>query len=146
MYLGMSPFDAPGTYSLLQWTETVEGIFYPRGGFHKVVESLVNIAESHGAKFHYSSPISHVLMDGKGVEAKGIQLESGDKVDADIVVVNADLAYAYGSLFRDATGAEGTVRDPKKAQSMRDKPHSSVNSFENTSPALSLSDVSPKTM
>lgn len=36
MYLGSSPFDAPGTYSLLQWTETVEGIWYPRGGFHKV--------------------------------------------------------------------------------------------------------------
>lgn len=36
MYLGSSPFDAPGTYSLLQWTETVEGIWYPKGGFHQV--------------------------------------------------------------------------------------------------------------
>lgn len=26
MYLGSSPFDSPGTYSLLQWTETCEGI------------------------------------------------------------------------------------------------------------------------
>jgi len=25
-----------GRSSLLQWTETVEGIWYPRGGFHKV--------------------------------------------------------------------------------------------------------------
>ena len=25
-----------GWGSLLQWTETVEGIWYPRGGFHKV--------------------------------------------------------------------------------------------------------------
>jgi phytoene desaturase (3,4-didehydrolycopene-forming) len=36
MYMGMSPFDAPGTYSLLQYTELAEGILYPRGGFHKV--------------------------------------------------------------------------------------------------------------
>lgn len=36
MYMGMSPFDAPGTYSLLQYTELTEGIMYPRGGFHKV--------------------------------------------------------------------------------------------------------------
>lgn len=36
MYMGMSPFDAPGTYSLLQYTELAEGIWYPRGGFHKV--------------------------------------------------------------------------------------------------------------
>jgi len=32
----MSPFDAPGTYSLLQYTELTEGIWYPIGGFHKV--------------------------------------------------------------------------------------------------------------
>jgi phytoene desaturase (3,4-didehydrolycopene-forming) len=36
MYMGMSPFDAPGTYSLLQYTELAEGIWYPKGGFHKV--------------------------------------------------------------------------------------------------------------
>jgi phytoene desaturase (3,4-didehydrolycopene-forming) len=36
MYMGMSPFDAPGTYSLLQYTELAEGIWYPRGGFHMV--------------------------------------------------------------------------------------------------------------
>lgn len=36
MYLGMSPFDAPGTYSLLQYTELVHGIAYPAGGFQKV--------------------------------------------------------------------------------------------------------------
>lgn len=32
MYMGMSPFDAPGTYSLLQYTELAEGIWYPIGG------------------------------------------------------------------------------------------------------------------
>jgi phytoene desaturase (3,4-didehydrolycopene-forming) len=36
MYMGMSPFDAPGTYTLLQYTELAEGIWYPIGGFHKV--------------------------------------------------------------------------------------------------------------
>lgn len=36
MYMGMSPFDAPGTYSLLQYTELAEGIWYPEGGFHRV--------------------------------------------------------------------------------------------------------------
>jgi len=40
MYMGMSPFDAPGTYSLLQYTELAEGIWYPVGGFHKVRTAL----------------------------------------------------------------------------------------------------------
>ena len=36
MYMGMSPFDAPSTYSLLQYAEQVQGIWYPEGGFFKV--------------------------------------------------------------------------------------------------------------
>jgi phytoene desaturase (3,4-didehydrolycopene-forming) len=42
MYMGMSPFDAPGTYSLLQYTELAEGIWYPEGGFHKVCWHAMN--------------------------------------------------------------------------------------------------------
>jgi phytoene desaturase (3,4-didehydrolycopene-forming) len=41
MYMGMSPFDAPGTYSLLQYTELAEGIWYPLGGFHRVRLPLI---------------------------------------------------------------------------------------------------------
>jgi phytoene desaturase (3,4-didehydrolycopene-forming) len=36
LYLGMSPFDTPGTFSLLQYAELTEGVWYPIGGFHKV--------------------------------------------------------------------------------------------------------------
>lgn len=40
MYLGMSPFDAPATYSLLQYTEMTDGIWYPIGGFRTVRTSV----------------------------------------------------------------------------------------------------------
>lgn len=40
MYLGMSPFEIPGTYTLLQYAELVGGIWYPRGGFHQVSTCL----------------------------------------------------------------------------------------------------------
>lgn len=36
MYMGMSPYQAPGTYTLLPYSETVDGIWYPRGGFQVV--------------------------------------------------------------------------------------------------------------
>lgn len=36
MYLGMSPFETPGTYTLLQYAELAGGVWYPRGGFHRV--------------------------------------------------------------------------------------------------------------
>ncbi|KAF6816464.1 phytoene dehydrogenase [Colletotrichum plurivorum] len=97
MYMGMSPFDAPATYSLLQYTEFAEGIWYPRGGFHSVVAALVRIGERLGVEYRLNTPVSRVLTDGK--RATGVVLESGESLNADVVVVNADLVYAYGNLL-----------------------------------------------
>jgi phytoene desaturase (3,4-didehydrolycopene-forming) len=36
MYLGMSPYRAPGTYTLLPYIEISDGIWYPKGGFQQV--------------------------------------------------------------------------------------------------------------
>jgi phytoene desaturase (3,4-didehydrolycopene-forming) len=47
MYMGMSPFDAPGTYSLLQYTELAEGIWYPIGGFHRVCPTFISTLPSY---------------------------------------------------------------------------------------------------
>lgn len=99
MYMGMSPFDAPATYNLLQYTELAEGIWYPVGGFNKVVQSLESIAIKHGAAFRYGAPVQRIEIDKQNNEAKGVILESGERLSADIVVCNADLIYAYGNLL-----------------------------------------------
>ena len=99
MYMGMSPFDAPGTYSLLQYTEWAEGIWYPVGGFHVVIQALVRICERMGVDIKLETPVASVTMTGDGKTATGVLLESGEELTADIVVVNADLVYAYKNFF-----------------------------------------------
>lgn len=99
MYMGMSPFDAPATYSLLQYTEFAEGIWYPKGGFHKVVEALVGIGERLGVEYRLSTPVSRVLTSPDGKKATGVLLESGEQLSADVVVLNADLVYSYSNLL-----------------------------------------------
>lgn len=152
MYLGSSPFDSPGTYSLLQWTETCEGIvspcamrepttirfaddpqWYPIGGFHQVVQSLVNIAQFHGATFHFSSPVASVNYSSSG-RATGVTLVDGETREADVVVVNADLVWAHNNLFvKQGKGAgekDGGKKDhkqllnPRLARRLVEKPHS----------------------
>jgi phytoene desaturase (3,4-didehydrolycopene-forming) len=99
MYMGMSPFDAPGTYSLLQYTELAEGIWYPVGGFHAVVAALVRICERLGVDIRLNCPVESVLTAPDGKRTTGVQLSSGEKLTADLVVINADLVYAYNNLF-----------------------------------------------
>ena len=99
MYMGMSPFDAPGTYSLLQYTELAEGIWYPKGGFHSVVAALVRVGERYGVTYRLSDPVASVQLSSNGRRATGVTLPSGESISADVVIVNADLVYAYNNLL-----------------------------------------------
>lgn len=95
----MSPYDSPAPYNLLQYTEIAEGIWYPRGGFHKVIETIEGIAtKKFDAKFVYNSGVEKIIVDTDNV-AKGVRLENGNEVFADVVICNADLVYAYNELL-----------------------------------------------
>jgi len=101
----MSPYDGLGPYNLLQYTEIAEGIWYPKGGFNMVLQSLENIAVKYGAKFNYNSDVNEIIIDDKGI-AKGIKLGNGNVVNSDIVICNADLVYAYNKLLPKTSYAE----------------------------------------
>ncbi|RWS12515.1 phytoene desaturase-like protein, partial [Dinothrombium tinctorium] len=99
MYIGMSPFNAPGAYTLLQATELIEGMWYPKGGFYQVVKALENIAvNKFGAKFVYNCGVKKIKVNADGV-ATGVTLENGDFIEADVIVCNADVVYAYNKLL-----------------------------------------------
>src|SRR5579859_4876233 len=97
MYLGLSPFDAPATYSLLQYTELAGGVWYPMGGLFRVVGSLEAIARSKGARFIFNAPVERIEVDGG--RATGVTLEDGTQLTADVIVADADLPYVYRCLL-----------------------------------------------
>ncbi|KAF8325397.1 uncharacterized protein EI90DRAFT_3146669 [Cantharellus anzutake] len=99
MYTGMSPYDAPATYSLLQYTEFARGIWYPIGGFAIVPIKLAEIAQRFGATIRLSSPVKSLLFSDDGKRVSGVVTASGESLEADIVVCNADLVYAYDKLL-----------------------------------------------
>ena len=99
MYMGLSPYRSPATYSFLQYTELADGLFFPVGGMYRIAESLTAIAEKMGVHFLYNSPVDKILVEGD--QAKGLVLSDGQKLIADMVVANADLGYVYRQLLPD---------------------------------------------
>ena len=96
----MSPYNAPATYNLLQYTELAQGIWYPIGGYNKVVESYEQIAiKKFGADFRYNSPVTSITQSADGKRATGVTLASGEHIEADLVVSNADLLWTYENLL-----------------------------------------------
>jgi len=104
MYLGLSPYDAPATYSLLQYTELADGVWFPMGGLYRVIESLMSIAKSHGVRFVFNTPVKQI--DVEGHRAIGVTLRNGARLRADVVIANADLPYVYRELLPDTAEAE----------------------------------------
>jgi phytoene desaturase len=97
--MGLSPYEAPAIFSLLQYTEFAEGVWYPIGGMHAVVEALRKIAEARGVRFMLNTPVERIDVNCRS--ATGVKLAGGEHLSADIVVANADLPYVYRHLLPD---------------------------------------------
>jgi phytoene desaturase len=97
MYLGLAPHDAPSVYSLLPYTEMVEGIWHPRGGMGRISEVLLDLATELGAAVETSVEVSRVTSQGRRVT--GVETLDGRLVAGDVLVMNADLPYAYRHLL-----------------------------------------------
>lgn len=104
MYLGLSPYDAPATYSLLQYTELAEGVWYPMGGMYAAIQALVKVAEKLGVRFVYNSPVKKINV-GKG-KVESVETADGRLLTADLFIGNADLPYIYKELLPDRAEAE----------------------------------------
>jgi phytoene desaturase len=104
MYLGLSPYDAPATYSLLQYTELAEGVWYPMGGMYAGIQALVKVAEKLGVKFIYNAPVK--TLETNGEKVLGVVLEDGRTFSSDIFIGNADLPYIYKELLPDPVVAK----------------------------------------
>jgi len=107
VYMGLSPFEAPATFSMMPYTELAHGVWYPKGGMYSVVEALMSIARRAGVEFEFNTAIDHIDMEG--TRAKGVILADGRQVYADIILANADLPYVYKDLLPQDGQAERLV-------------------------------------
>jgi phytoene desaturase len=97
MFLGLSPFEAPAMYCMITYADFVGGMHYPAGGIYALVEDMVSLATEMGVELRTNSPVAEILVEGG--RATGVRLESGERIEADIVVSNADLPYTYKRLI-----------------------------------------------
>ena len=60
LYVGLSPFEAPATFSMLPYTELAHGVWYPSGGMYSIVETLVDLARDAGVEFSFGTTVSQI--------------------------------------------------------------------------------------
>lgn len=95
-YIGMSPWKAPGTFSIISYIEHGGGIYHVRGGLNRISETMAKAVREKGGTIRLSSPVKELLIEDGS--CRGALLESGERLEADCTVLNADFAQAMTHL------------------------------------------------
>ncbi len=97
MYAGLSPYDALALYAVIAYMDSVAGVFFPRGGMHAIPRAMAAAAEKHGVELRYDTEVASV--ETSAGRATAVLTRDGERIPADVVVLNADLPIAYRDLL-----------------------------------------------
>jgi phytoene desaturase len=97
MYAGLSPYDALAIYAVIAYLDCVAGVWFPMGGMHAVPRALAGAAQKHGVEIRYGVEVCRVEMSGQ--RAVAVHTCDGDRIAADVVVLNPDLPIAWRELM-----------------------------------------------
>lgn len=87
LFLGAKPADTPALYSLMNYADLSLGTWYPKGGMHKIVEGMVQLAKEMGVKFQMGEEVKQIVIPNG--HAKQV-ITDKSAYDVDAVVGAAD--------------------------------------------------------
>ncbi len=99
MYAGVSPQQALAIYAVIAYMDSVNGVFFPKGGMHAVPRALAGAATKHGATFIYNTIV--IGVEKKNGRATAVLTNTGQRIECDALIVNPDLPVAYRELLGD---------------------------------------------
>ena len=97
MYAGVSPQQALAIYAVIAFMDSVNGVFFPKGGMHSVPRALAGAAAKHGVEFKYNSTVTTV--EHANGRATAVITADGDRIACDAIVLNPDLPVAWRELL-----------------------------------------------
>jgi phytoene desaturase len=97
MYAGVSPQQALAIYAVIAYMDSVNGVFFPKGGMHAVPRALAAAAEKHGVTFKYNTTVTG--LDVENGRAKAVITNTGERIACDVVVMNPDLPVVWRDLL-----------------------------------------------
>lgn len=99
MYLGGSPFDLPGLYSILAYGELAYGLWLPKGGIYGMIAGVERLARELGVTIHTNAGVRQITVRNR--EVTGVELADGSVHQADIVISNVDVPTTNTQLVGD---------------------------------------------
>lgn len=113
-YLGMSPWNCPGAFSILSYIEQAYGVYHLKGGIHQLTTAMATVLAEMNVPIHLNTPIKEIVQHKQRIE--GIRLEHGELLHCDELVINADMGYAMTKLLKNTKNRQWTPQKIEKKQ------------------------------
>jgi len=91
VFLGGSPKNTPGLYSIMSHVDFELGVWYPCGGIGQLALAFTKLAEEQGVKILLNQDVKEIKVANG--QATSVITDKGE-FEADIVLVNADYQFA----------------------------------------------------
>jgi phytoene desaturase len=97
LLVGGNPFDTTSIYVLIHYLERRWGVHFTMGGTGALVAALGRLMEEVGITIRLNQSVTEILVENG--RARGVRLENGQRLRADLVVVNGDPPFVYQRLI-----------------------------------------------
>jgi phytoene desaturase len=97
LLVGGNPFDTTCIYALIHFLERAHGVHFCMGGTGALVQALEALMRRQGIQIRLNETVSRIVVE-KGA-AKAVELEGGERIQADAVISNADPAHLYQNML-----------------------------------------------
>jgi len=97
LLVGGNPFKTTAIYTLIHYLERRWGVFFCMGGTGKLVDELGALMQRHGIHIQLAADVDEIVLESK--RATGVRLNSGETLNADIVVFGGDPETCYKHLL-----------------------------------------------
>jgi phytoene desaturase len=93
LLVGGNPFQSSSIYAMIHYLERKWGVHFAMGGTGALVQALVRLFTEMGGRLRLNARVGDLLVENGA--ARGVRLDSGEELPADLVVSNADVTNFY---------------------------------------------------
>ena len=114
LLVGGNPFTTTSIYALIHYLERKWGVFFCMGGTGKIVQELERLMIENDITVKKNTDITKIKV--KSNRATGVITSTGDEIDADVVICNADPPTVYKEMLDPQFSKKALIKPEKFTQ------------------------------
>jgi phytoene desaturase len=108
LFIGGDPAHVTSMYALVAHLEKEFGVHYAMGGVQAIADAMAKVVRAQGGVIRHETQVDEIHVEDGA--ATGVSLTDGTRLDAGLVVSNADAGHTYDHLLRNHTKRRWTSR------------------------------------